>query len=319
MSITPRLSFFRNTALALLGLSLIGGLVSCGGGGGTAANPNIQKTENYKVEYVPGAMDAAQGKTDFQIVLTSLNAAKDLQAPAPGPTVTLKPMMYMDSGKNHSAPVANGGACLQSDTLGTYDCTVFYVMASVDGYWELEVMIGDETPVIFEPTVAMAMGGAAMAKQKNSLLATMMGPRTFQVFKSKLTGSTGNHTFELFTSTMETMMSFPAVYAGVTLNPGPTGSLFIDSMRVIVSDTSTFDAEYEATPANNGYWSAANIPGLTNGDATTLYVRVIINGNTLNNNAAGLLFVVPATDPPTPTGAVEYATFTVTPTAPMDM
>ena len=313
MSITPRLSFFRNNALALLALSLIG---CSGGGDGTVADQNIQQTDSYKVEYVPGEMDPTQGKSEFQIILTDLTAAKDLQARPSGPTVTLMPLMYM-SDKTHSTPVPNNGACVENftTTIGTYDCTIFYVMADTmegvsTGYWEVKVMIsGEADPVYFYPSVGMAMGGTAMAKQRNSSLATMMGPRVFQVFKSGLTYTGSGHTFELFTSTMEDMMSFPPVYAGVTLNPG-MGELFIDSMRVIVSDTSTFDAEYEAISASNGYWSAT-IPGLTNDQETILYVRVIINGNVLNNNPGGLLEEIIE-------GityfADEYAAFTITPT-----
>ena len=246
MSITSRLSFFRNNALALLALGLIGGLVGCGSDSSTASDPNVQNTDNYKVEYVPGDMDPAQGKSEFQITLTDLNAAKDLQIPVSGPTVTLMPLMYMTD-KTHSTPVPNNGACVEN-APGVYDCTIFYVMADTmngesTGYWEVKVMIsGEADPVYFYPSVGMAMGGTAMAKQRNSSLATMMGPRVFQVFKSGLTYTGSGHTFELFTSTMEDMMSFPPVYAGVTLNPGK-GELFIDSMRVIVSDTSTCDAE----------------------------------------------------------------------------
>ena len=319
MSITPRLSFFRNNALALLALSLIGGLVSCSSGGdGTVADPNIQLTDSYKVEYVPGAMDPTQGKSEFQIILTDLTAAKDLQARFAGPTVTLMPLMYM-SDKTHSTPVPNNGACVENftTTIGTYDCTIFYVMADTmegvsTGYWEVEVMIGGPTgeSVFFYPSVGMAMGGTAMVKQKNSNLSTMMGPRTFQVFKSSLTGFTGNHTFELFTSTMESMMKFPAVYDGVILNPG-MGELFIDSMRVIVSPSSTFDIQYEAVPGNNGYWRAVNILGLVNDQETTLYVRVIINGNVLNNTIDGI-FIDSITTP-------QHATFTITPKTPMGM
>ena len=307
MSITPRLSFFRNNALALLAISLIG---CSGGGDGTVANPNIQKTANYEVEYVPGEMDPTQGKSEFQIILTDLTAAKDLQARFAGPTVTLMPLMYM-SDKTHSTPVPNNGACVENftTTIGTYDCTIFYVMADVDmsgasqGYWEVEVIIDGTESVKFYPSVGMAMGDTAMVKQFNSNLSVnLMGNvklRTFQVFNAGLTYTGSSHRFELFTSTMETMMSFPAVHAGITLSE--IG--FIDSMTVWVSTTSTFDLQttYQATTGNNGYWTA-DIPGLAGDIETTLYVQVIVGGYTLNSD--GLEGI----------GGNDYATFTVTPT-----
>ena len=315
MSITPRLSFFRNNALALLALSLIGGLVGCSGGG-TAGDPNIQLTDSYKVEYVPGEMDAAQGKTEFQIILTDLTAAKDLQARFAGPTVTLMPLMYMTD-KTHSTPVANNGACVENftTTIGTYDCTIFYVMADTmdgisTGHWELEVTIGGTESVMFYPSVGMAMGDTPVVMLRNENLAMNSVARTFHVFKSSLTGTTGDHTFELFTSTMETMMSFPVVYPNIVLNQDSLMPLPIFTMTIKVSTDPTFVTDVvDAISGANGHWSVPGIQNLVDGQEGKLYVEVIINDFVLNSSIDGVAGA----------GINNYGTFTITPSAPMAM
>ena len=304
MSITSHLSFSRTAITALLAATLLASITGCSSDSSTP-NPNIKTSASYTVEYVAGAMDTAMGKTQFQISVTDL-ITKDAVT---GEMVTLMPMMYMTD-KTHSTPV--DGACTESATAGTYDCTVFYVMADVDstgasiGDWELTVMIGGMggESVIFEPSVGMAMGGTAMVKLKHELLVMGTTVRTFQVFKSSLTGTTGDHTFELFTSTMETMMSFPAVYPTVVLN-ADTMPLTIANMIVQVSTDSAFSTPITAISDANGYWTAAGITGLTDGIETQLYVRVAINTNTLNSSIDGV-YVDEATTP-------SYATFTITP------
>ena len=310
MSITHHLPLARTVATALLTSSLMFGITGCSDDESTAkSDPNVDKTDSYMVEYIPGAMDPTQGKYEFQIQLTDIAS----ETAVTGESVTLMPLMYMTD-KTHSTPV--DGPCTESATAGTYDCTIFYVMAdtmngSSTGHWEIEVMIGGMTgeSAMFYPSVGMAMGGTTMAKLKHSDVTMMMmgnaKVRTFHIFKSDLTGMTGNHTFEMFTSTMETMMSFPAVYNGAILNAGDTmNELTISNMTVAVSTTSTFDVIYDATEDGNGYWTAAGIEGLTDGTETMLYVRLTIDGNTFNNSIDGV--VVPDT-------TEEFATFTVTP------
>jgi hypothetical protein len=303
MSISSHFSYFRHITLAVLATTLFTGCSE----DGTVVNPNIEYTDSYKVEYVPGMMAPMQGKTQFQIRVSD----KTTGDATTGETVTLMPMMYMTD-KTHSTPV--DGACIENTTAGTYDCTVFYVMAdNMDGvstgHWELKVMIGGMMgeSVMFYPSVDMAMGGTAMVKLKHeSLTMTMMGTtsvRTFQVFKSGLTGTTGDHAFELFTSTMETMMSFPSVYPTVVLN-ADTMPLTIDTMTVRVSSDPAFvNNVHTASQNGNGYWTATGLTGLVDGTEGMLYVEVTINGNILNSSIDGVAGA----------GINNYATFTVTP------
>ena len=262
-------------------------------------------TTSYKVEYVyESQMDnPMQGKTEFQISLTDLS--NDL--PAEGVAVMLMPMMNMAT-KQHSTPV--DGNCLPgSGAEGVYDCTVYYVMATaMGGYWDLKVMSNGEE-AHFYPEVMMVMPPPMAVLKNSNLTSTMMSVtsvRPFQAFKSSLTGTTGDHDFELYTATMESMMSFPAVYDGVTLNVDDvTNELLISSMEVLVSTDPTFVLDtVTATDEGNGYWTAAGITSLTNSVEATLYVQMTINGHVLNSSIDGV-----AGD-----GINNYATFTVTPT-----
>lgn len=268
-------------------------------------------SSSYTVEYVPGMMDPMEGKSQFQIRVTDSTGAAVSEA------VSLMPMMYMST-KTHSTPV--DGACTESTTAGTYDCTMYYVMASVMmdgmsmGYWDLKVMIGGMSgeSVHFFPPVMMAMNGTALAKLRNSnLTMTMMSTtsvRTFLIFKSSLMGTTGSHTFELFTSTMATMMDFPAVDNSAILNDGTPNALTITGMTVEVSTDPTFNTDtVVASEDSNGYWTAPGITGLTDGVEGTLYVRVNINTHTLNSSIDGVAGA----------GINDYATFTITPSAAM--
>lgn len=301
MSSASRISYVRHLTIALVAITFIAGCAE----DETVANPNIDYTDSYKVEYVPGTMEPMQGKTEFQVRVSDRSTGDATT----GETVTPMPMMYMNTGMNHASPV--DGNCLESSTAGTYDCTVYYLMADTMngesvGYWELTMMIGgmNGESAMFYPSVGMAMGDTARATLKHSsdTLTASMGSevRTHFLFKSSLTGMTDNHDFQIFTAAKESMMSFPATTSSTTLNATSADILVITSMSIEVSTTSTFDVIYTATENGNGYWTASGITGLTNDVEGTLYVRMVINGITYNNSIDG-------------TGSIEYATFTVTP------
>ena len=113
----------------------------------------VALSDSYRVEYVPGSMDAAQGKTTFTLSITSRATGSAL----PGLDVSLMPMMHMDT-HEHSTPVD----VVTDNGNGTYTCYVYYLMsASMSGmsmgYWDLEVMIGMSDSVTFYPSVGMSM------------------------------------------------------------------------------------------------------------------------------------------------------------------
>ncbi|MES0328133.1 MAG: hypothetical protein ABUK13_08080 [Gammaproteobacteria bacterium] len=272
-------------------------------------------TASYTVEYLKDTMgmmemDAMEGKSQFQVRVTD-----SVGAPV-SDTVSIMPMMHMAT-KTHSTPV--DGACLESVIIaGTYDCTIYYLMASAMmdgtsmGYWDLKVMIGGMMgeSTHFFPPVMMAMNGTALAKLKNdgdqifNMMLQAAENRLYFLFKSSLTGMTGNHSFELFIAAKEDMMSFPAILTDVVLaSGGSIADLVVNPIVIEVSTDPNFATGFTATENGNGYWMAAGITGLTNDVEDTLYVRMTINGTQYS------------TDGTIANGSNAVATFTVTPSA----
>ncbi len=256
---------------------------------------------SYKVEYLPGDMAAAQGKTSFRIRLTNRSDG----TAASGKTVTLRPYMYMAT-KSHTTPadpvVDNGD--------GSYSCTVYYVMSTAMngvsmGVWELKVTIGTES-VIFYPNVAMPMGNTPLAKLfgSNDSIAGMAGveARTYFLFNDGLSsGMGGSYSFKLFLATKEMMTSFPAVKVGSQLKD-KNGTLW--TVNTITVEASTDKINWiAATDNGNGHWSVTGLTGLTSGVAGKIYVRLTVNGEqkTTDGSAAA--------------GTNGYQEFTVTPSS----
>jgi hypothetical protein len=266
-------------------------------------------TDRYKIEYIPGMMGAMEGKTTFSLNITDRTTAQGVA----GLMVMLMPMMNM-------ATMTHGSAvdgCVAGTSDGVYDCTVYYLMASSMasgmsmGYWELKITAGGGMAgesVYFYPNVMMAMGDTvrSVLKGQNDKIAGMMGmpaePRNYYLFKDGISGSTGDHTFNLFIAARESMMSHPAVSVGTVLNDGDmTYELTVGSMTVEVSaDGSTW---FAATDNGNGHWSASGISGLTDDVQGTLYVKLTVNGEQKTTNGGA----------PAGNGTNDYGIFLVTP------
>jgi hypothetical protein len=222
-------------------------------------------TPSYIVDYIPGMAAAAQGKTSFKVKISNRDGSA-----ATGKSVTLMPLMHMAS-MSHSAPV---DTVVESATPGTYDCTVYYSMASGPGMgvWELKVMIGMES-ALFYPPVAMAMGTTSFVKLKgiDDKIGSMgsMTSRTYQLFNDGISGGT----IKLFVSAADDsmMMKFPAVSGGTIL----TG-LTVNTISVEVSSDPTNSVSWTAlTDGGNGHWSAS---GITPDMNSKINVRLTING-----------------------------------------
>jgi len=128
---------------------------------------------------------------------------------------------------------------------------------------------------------------------------TMPEKRKYFLFRDNLTGTTGNHTFDLFIATKESMMSYPAVSVGTTLKDETGTDWSVNTMSVEVStDRTNWIA---ATDNGNGHWSASGISGLTDGTQGTLYVRLTVNGEQKTDDGNA------------PDGIADYAEFKVTP------
>ncbi|MDA8434027.1 MAG: carboxypeptidase-like regulatory domain-containing protein, partial [Nitrospiraceae bacterium] len=235
-------------------------------------------TAGYKVEYIPGAMAAAQGKTMFTIRLTDRTTGK----PAAGKAVGLMPKMHMAS-MSHSAPV---GAVIDNND-GTYSCTVYYLMASGPGMgiWELKVTIGGMSgeSATFYPSVGMSMGTTSKANLKGvaDLIPAMGGTgttsRTYPLFYDGMSGGMGgSSTFRLFIAASDDMMlmKWPAVSIGTTLHDQNGTAWTVNSMTVEASTDKS--AWLPGTDDGNGHWSVPGLTGLSSGGA--VYVRVVVNG-----------------------------------------
>ncbi|OGR04630.1 MAG: hypothetical protein A2511_11970 [Deltaproteobacteria bacterium RIFOXYD12_FULL_50_9] len=265
------------------------------------AMANVRLTNSYRVTYLPGMgmMAPKEGKSQFQI-----RVEKHDNTPAAGLALKIKPMMHMNDGKNHSTPVDIVSE--SSTTPGTYDCTAYYLMASgpTMGFWDMKVDITDgitTESTMFFPPVGMVMGAKPRATLKgvnDLIVGTPPEKRSYFLFNDGLmSGMGGNYTFKLFMATKESMMSYPAVGIGTTLNneQTPPTPWVVNSITLEAStDNATWFPAIEG--AVKGHWSIANLPGLVIGVPATIYVRLTVNGEVKTDNAG-----------------LAYATFTVTP------
>lgn len=261
-------------------------------------------TSNYKVEYIPGMMGAAQGKTAFKIKASSISGGTAVS----GATLTLNPTMYMST-MNHGTPV---DTCSESATAGTYDCTAYYLMASGSGmgYWKLQVGVNTETAT-FYPSVAMAMGTDTVSSTlrfSTDNYPGMMGAsvRPYYVFKDVLTaGGMGSYTFKVFIGARETMMSHAGLYTGLSMNLGGAYAFTATTVTVAASTNGgTTWTSMTEDPTHHGRFSVSGLTGLSSGVQGAILVKLTINGNDYVDNATGDAAAA---------GAHTYATFNVTP------
>lgn len=253
-------------------------------------------TASYIVEYVPGMMAASQGKTTFKIKLSNLDGSA-----ASGKTITLMPKMYMAS-MSHSTPV---DTVVESATPGTYDCTVYYLMASGSGMgiWEMKVMIGMETAT-FYPPVAMSMGTTSRATLKglSDVIGSMMGmgtsKRTYYIFNDSSTFGMSS-TLKLFIAAADDsmMMKFPAVSVGSTLHNEMNVARTVATMTVAAS-TDNGTTWSDLTSSATGHWSVSGLTGLAAGG--TVRVRITVDGEQKTTDGTAAV-----------AGTNDFATFTV--------
>lgn len=263
--------------LVLASMTLL--ITACSGGGSSAPaappDPNVALTTSYKVEYVPGATaNPTMGKTTFQLRITKLSDGTRATSLA----VSLMPVMHMP-GMNHSTPVDVVTESLT--TPGTYDCTVYYIMASSSAdTWELKVMISGETAT-FSPTVGGMISIPKLKGQSpDDLITAMMGgmsttePRTYFLLKD---GPTTTTSISLFIAAQENnKMSFSQVYSGATFtnasgNPWPITSVTVEAATDPLGS-------WQLGTNTGGHWTLPISPTLSNGQTDTVYVRLFVNG-----------------------------------------
>ncbi len=243
---------------------------------GTLPFAKVALTPTYRVEYLPGMpVNAAMGKTTFKLKITKRSDG----SPATGLTVSLMPMMHMSTMK-HATPV---DVITESSTLGTYDCTVYYIMASTGmGYWELKVMIGSgmsgETTT-FYPPVGSAAAIPKLRGQSDDLITKMGGTetRTYYLLKD---GPTTTTSISLFIAAQENMkMSFSQVYSGATFTDQSGNPMSVTSVSVDASTNPSDSGSWQSgTNTGGGHWTLPVTPNLSSEGTGTVYVRLFVNG-----------------------------------------
>jgi len=236
----------------------------------------------YKVEYLPGTgMNApTEGKTAFQLKISKTSDGSAVT----GITPELAFTMTMNSGDSHSTPI---DSVKESSTPGTYDCTVYYLMASkmMDGSsmgtWEMKVTVNGETKT-FNPDVAMSMDHDNVKKSlkgQNDIISSMSSTenRTYYVFNDGMTsGMGGAYTMNLFIAAKESSTSYPA------LSSVSTTTLHDENNVAWTADPITVEASTDgatwtgATNSAGGHWSASLSSGISSMGTNTIYVRLFV-------------------------------------------
>lgn len=252
----------------------------------------------YLVEYLPGARPAAVGKTRFQLRVRKRADFTD----ATGLALTLAPVMTMPT-MSHGAPV---DVVTESSVPGTYDCAVYYQMASgpTMGYWTLTASVAGEDAT-FYPDVAMSMGSDTV-RQNLWGASDVVTTSNIDKYVLFVDGAVTTGSLPLFVAHSEQMMmTFKRVAQGAVLS-SPTGT--VTSVALSVSDDATFPAARTvvATSLGDGHYALdLSTLGLSAGAQATVYVRLSVNGEakTLDGAAVG--------------ASNGYATFKLTPGAGM--
>jgi hypothetical protein len=229
----------------------------------------------YLVEYIPGMMEATMGKTTFKLRVRT--RADYMPATGLATAITLKPLMTMPT-YSHAAPA--DVVTESTTTPGTYDCAIYYQMASGAGmgYWEVTATIGNEKAV-FNPSVAMAMGSDSTLVRLwgvTDVGAGGMASTKYVIFRDgPLTAAAGS--LKLYLARAENMMmDFKPVYVGATL-AGPTGT--VTSATLTASADAAFTTPLVASHSVNGHWSVdvSSLP-LAAGTQATVYLKLNVNG-----------------------------------------
>jgi hypothetical protein len=229
----------------------------------------------YLVEWIPG--ESVVGKSTFQL---RVRRRADF-APATGLAITVRPTMVM-TGMTHSTPV---DVVTESATQGTYDGTIYYLMASGTGmgYWALDLSVGGEVHTVY-PSVDMAMGTDTV---KRNLWGASdgMGSMAKKYFLFRDGPYTGEHQLRLHVSRAEdSLMTFKPVFGGATLG-APTGA--VTSVSLTASTDPAFATSAAGVDGGHGHW-ALDLSSFTLDPAvaTTVYVRLQVNGEDKTTDGA---------------------------------
>lgn len=249
-------------------------LAACGGDSSSSNNDSSPKKD---IKYKLSLASADAGKTGITGKSVYSINVKDLDGNAVyGETPTLKPMMKMVSGMNHSAPHLG---CTKTDDKGVSDCTVYFPMASAMdgtkmGTWTADVELANAETLSFSPAVSMPMTETprVVLKAKDDTIKNL--PRNYFIFNNtpKPMMAMSTRSIKLFIASKESMMSFPVLATNTTLSKGSSDELSVNSIKVEVSADTTTWVDATAETNGTGIWTA-DIEGYKD----TFYVKLSVN------------------------------------------
>jgi len=273
----------------------------------TAASFTNAETASYQISYSTSGM-TQHGKNKFTLTITD-TAGAPVTGLVTSDSLSVMPMMYMAE-MMHSTPLYGIEEPDAIGAPGVYEVTIFYLMPSrmmdgtTMGTWDLKVMIDMES-AHFYPNVTMAMGDTVRVQLKgvDDTIIDMNGlevGRTYNLFKdSKTIIGGGNDSYSIFIAPIETMLSFPPLVVGDTLESGMGGTSYpVTSVAVDVNVNDTGWVTNHGIDNLNGIWSIGNLT--LSSSVNTIKVRLTVSGETKTTN--GL-----AVDP----DVNDFATFTV--------
>ena len=268
-------------------------------------------TEGYAVDYVADPAGLHVGKSHFQLKVT--HKADGTPAAGLASSMKLAPKMTMSTSSmtmSHGAPVPVD-AVAESSVPGTYDCTLFFQMASVDsqgntqGSWTLDVTIGRVDTGSMDLTVTPPAGtdtADVMLRNASDTIAAMGGTkmRPYPLFRDALEAAQGGYAFKAFLATeQEDPMIWPPVTVGLEL-VDQSGTV-VQTVQSLDLQASTDGSTWVPMPCDSMSRCAATLTGLSQGVAGNVFVKTRINGNEYTTDGNAL-------DP-----SKNLATFAVTP------
>lgn len=228
-------------------------------------------------------------------------------------SISLKPMMDMGM-MAHGSPVPID-AVSESATPGTYDCTLYFPMASVDasnnpaGQWTLDVGVDSVSAGVLDLTVGLAEGTSTTHVMLKNASDTFMSQgsakmRSYPLFADSIEpAGNGDFTFKVFVATIqEGAMVWPPVTVGLELvdKTGENVQLKIQTLDLQASTDGTTWTPMTCDAASR---CGAALSGLSASVEGKVFVKMAVNGKDYTTDGD-------AADPGKSNG---FASFTVTP------
>ncbi len=270
------------------------------------AGSDAVATQGYAVEYIASAAGLHVGKSTFQLKIVKADGtpATDLAA-----SIKIAPTMKMSPMMSHGNPVPVD-AVTESSTPGTYDCTLFFTMASEDmagksqGEWTLKVDIGAFDAGTIELRVKPAMGtdtANVMLRNSGDMIASMGGAkmRGYAMFRDTLEAAGESYVFTTFLATMqEGGAVWPPVTVGLKLMD-MAGSIEQLTVQSVQLEASSDGNTWVPMPCDALSRCSAAVAGLAKGAPATIHVKMKLNdedyttdGNALDPSKNAAAFAV---------------------------